>query len=200
MAVKAGPHTVVAAYVKTTPTVKTEADRTPYYGGSGMGNQGGVNAQPMPYEDLHHSLNLTLQHLAETARPEDPGRAGEFDRALGLMRGEIRRLDALVGNFLRFARSERRALAPVDFAELLRETARLVEREAERRRVRVELEVEDGLPAVTGDAESIRASVLNLVLNSLDAIEGEGRVVLRARQREGAVTVERREGQEAFGV
>jgi len=34
-----------------------------YYGGSGMGNQGGVEAQPMPYEDLHHSLTLTLPPL-----------------------------------------------------------------------------------------------------------------------------------------
>jgi 1,4-alpha-glucan branching enzyme len=35
-----------------------------YYGGSGMGNQGGVEAQPMPYADLHHSLTLTLPPLA----------------------------------------------------------------------------------------------------------------------------------------
>jgi 1,4-alpha-glucan branching enzyme len=35
-----------------------------YYGGSGIGNEGGVDAQPMPYEDLHHSLNLTLPPLA----------------------------------------------------------------------------------------------------------------------------------------
>ena len=35
-----------------------------YYGGSGMGNQGAVEAQPMPYEDLHHSLSLTLPPLA----------------------------------------------------------------------------------------------------------------------------------------
>ena len=35
-----------------------------YYGGSGMGNQGGADAQPMPYEDLHHSLTLTLPPLA----------------------------------------------------------------------------------------------------------------------------------------
>ena len=34
------------------------------YGGSGMGNQGGADAQPMPYEDLHHSLTLTLPPLA----------------------------------------------------------------------------------------------------------------------------------------
>jgi 1,4-alpha-glucan branching enzyme len=33
------------------------------YGGSGMGNYGGVDATPMPYEDLSHSLNLTLPPL-----------------------------------------------------------------------------------------------------------------------------------------
>ena len=35
-----------------------------FYGGSGMGNQGGVEAQPMPYEDLHQSLSLTLPPLS----------------------------------------------------------------------------------------------------------------------------------------
>jgi 1,4-alpha-glucan branching enzyme len=35
-----------------------------YYGGSGMGNQGGADAQPMPYEDFGHSLTLTLPPLA----------------------------------------------------------------------------------------------------------------------------------------
>ena len=35
-----------------------------YYGGSGMGNQGGAEAQPMPYEEYSQSLNLTLPPLA----------------------------------------------------------------------------------------------------------------------------------------
>ncbi len=34
------------------------------YGGSGMGNFGGVEATPMPYEDYSHSLTLTLPPLA----------------------------------------------------------------------------------------------------------------------------------------
>ena len=37
-----------------------------YYGGSGMGNQGGAEAVPMPYEDYSHSLTLTLPPLAVT--------------------------------------------------------------------------------------------------------------------------------------
>jgi 1,4-alpha-glucan branching enzyme len=34
------------------------------YGGSGLGNSGGVDAQPMPYEEYSHSLTLTLPPLA----------------------------------------------------------------------------------------------------------------------------------------
>ena len=35
-----------------------------YYGGSGAGNQGGAEAQPMPYEEYNQSLTLTLPPLA----------------------------------------------------------------------------------------------------------------------------------------
>ncbi|HEX7220435.1 MAG TPA: 1,4-alpha-glucan branching protein GlgB [Burkholderiales bacterium] len=35
-----------------------------YYGGSGVGNSGGADAQPMPYEEYSQSLTLTLPPLA----------------------------------------------------------------------------------------------------------------------------------------
>jgi 1,4-alpha-glucan branching enzyme len=37
-----------------------------FYGGSGLGNQGGAEAVPMPYEEYSHSLTLTLPPLAVT--------------------------------------------------------------------------------------------------------------------------------------
>jgi 1,4-alpha-glucan branching enzyme len=37
-----------------------------YYSGSGLGNQGGADAVPMPYEEYSHSLTLTLPPLAVT--------------------------------------------------------------------------------------------------------------------------------------
>jgi len=36
----------------------------PLYGGSGLGNYGGVEATPMPYEQYSHSLSITLPPLA----------------------------------------------------------------------------------------------------------------------------------------
>jgi signal transduction histidine kinase len=78
-----------------------------------------------------HSIGLTLAHLDDTGRPEDPERAAEFDRAVTLIRGEIRRLDQLVVNFLRFANGDRRERAAIDLRALVDETAKLIRKEAQ---------------------------------------------------------------------
>jgi signal transduction histidine kinase len=128
-----------------------------------------------------HSIGLTLSNLEETARPGEPAPAAEFDRSLAIIREEIRRLDRLVENFLRFARTDHRLLAPVDLARVARETARLVENEAQRRGIRLKVAVEGEVGALAGDEESIRSSVLNLVLNSFEALPEGGAVTLSVR-------------------
>jgi len=137
-----------------------------------------------------HSIGLTLQHLRETCRPEDGEKAAEFDRSMEIIRGEIRRLDQLVGNFLRFARSDRRERRSLDLRELLRETERLVRKEAEWRRIDVALQIDEAAPLVLGDGEAIRSSILNLVLNSFEAMPEGGSVSLALRTRDDQVVVE----------
>ena len=126
-----------------------------------------------------HSIGLTLQHLRETGRPEADDRGNEFDRSVGLIRNEISRLDELVANFLRFARNDRRELQPVDLAALLHETAKLVRKEAEWREIRLDVEIEGEIPTIEVDAESVRSSILNLVLNSFEAMPDGGRLTVR---------------------
>jgi len=137
-----------------------------------------------------HSIGLTLQNLQETARPLEEARGREFDKSLAVIRDEIRRLDRLIENFLRFARSDRAARVPMDLAALARETAALVDKEAQRRGVRVRV-VGEGAPAVIeGDAEAIRSSILNLVLNSFEAMPQGGSLTLAVRQAEGEARLE----------
>jgi signal transduction histidine kinase len=137
-----------------------------------------------------HSIGLTLQNLEETARPGEAQRAREFDRSVGIIRDEIRRLDRLVENFLRFARSDRTARAVVDLGRLARETAQLVEKEAERRGVQVRVVAEGEASLVDGNMESIRSSVLNLVLNSFEAMPEGGTVTLAVGSAEGEARLE----------
>jgi signal transduction histidine kinase len=129
-----------------------------------------------------HSIGLTLENLQETARPEEGPRRGEFDRSTAIIREEIRRLDRLVENFLRFARSDRRARVEVDLGALLRDTADLVEKEAARRGVVVRVDTGEGVPHVQGDPESIRSSILNLVLNAFEAMPHGGALSLSVRR------------------
>ena len=123
-----------------------------------------------------HSIGLTLQHLQDTCRPESDDSRGEFDRSMALIRGEIRRLDELVGNFLAFARSDRQSRQSVRPHDLLQETARLVQKDAERRGISVEIGAEDDAVTIEVHAESVRSALLNLVLNSFEAMP-EGGVV-----------------------
>jgi signal transduction histidine kinase len=137
-----------------------------------------------------HSIGLTLEHLSEAVRPESPEQQEEFQRSLAVIRGEIRRLDRLVENFLRFAKTERHERRLVDLGEILVETLRLVQKEAERRKVEIELAVPDGLPPVLADGAAIHAAVLNVVLNSFEAMPDGGRLAVALRAEDGRNTIE----------
>ena len=137
-----------------------------------------------------HSIGLTLDHLEEVARPEEPARAREHDRALGIIREEIARLDRLVQNFLRFAKSEGRASGPVEPAALLADTAALVEKEAARRAVAVRVDAAPDLPLLQAEDEALRSAILNLVLNGFEAMPQGGTLTLVARHTESEVVIE----------
>ncbi len=137
-----------------------------------------------------HSIGLTLQHIDETSRPRSADRSVEFDRSLEIIRSEIRRLDELVGNFLRFAKSERHEREPVDLAGLIQEIAKLVRKEAEWRKVELELDLDPATPSVLADVETLRAAILNLVLNGFEAMPEGGRLHVRLSAPENEVRLE----------
>ncbi len=104
---------------------------------------------------------------------------------------EVDRLDGLVGEFLRFARPPKPAVAPAHVNELVRSVTTLIEQRAASQSVHVEMRLASDLPLVTIDAEQIKQVLLNLIINALQAMPREGRVVLRTLSDEkGAVAIE----------
>jgi two-component system, LuxR family, sensor kinase FixL len=85
-------------------------------------------------------------------------------------------------------------MLPLEVGQVLRDVAALLRADAAARHVNLVLEVPDALPAVRGDRVQLQQVLLNLVLNSMDALEGiagdASRTVVVAAGRGAAQDVE----------
>ncbi len=89
----------------------------------------------------------------------------------------------LTRRLLSFARREQTVSAPVAMNEVVQNVVRLCERTFNRV-IRIEVELDDPLPPVSGDAGQLEQALLNLCINSRDAMPQGGiiRIVTRTRK------------------
>ncbi|HEX7127911.1 MAG TPA: ATP-binding protein [Thermodesulfobacteriota bacterium] len=99
---------------------------------------------------------------------------------------EIDRATSLLTELLDFARAPRdaaapaRSVEPADVNAILGQMLVLAEAEARGRRIRIARRLDPGLPHVAADRDRMKQLFLNLLLNAIEAIDGD----------EGEVTVE----------
>lgn len=110
--------------------------------------------------------------VLEADRVEFDARSREF---FDVIVEEVDRLNRVVSQFLTYSRPFKGEMAPVDVAEVVTATLRIL---SDEQRPRIHVEREDDLPAIRGDGEALRQVLHNLVLNALDAVRGrdDGRV------------------------
>lgn len=106
-----------------------------------------------------------------------PGAAGHQELGEILAAGE--RAAALCKELMAYSGGGPLEMHPVDLAELVLDMAHLLDVSVPER-VRLERELQAGLPAVEADAGQLRQVVMNLVANAAEAIgDGEGEIALR---------------------
>ncbi len=133
---------------------------------------------PLSSLDIH--VQLLEEDLAELA-PETRERIiGRFE----IIHGELDRLEKIVEQFLRLARPSALDLAPVEMAPLARHVCDLLRPEATSREIELSTEIADDLPVIKADRGRVTQVLLNLLINSLQAVERRGRVVLRLSRAE----------------
>ncbi len=93
---------------------------------------------------------------------------------------EIEILNKIVTNFLVFARPTQLDSQPLDLSEAVQTVVPLIEKEAERRRVRIDYRAGDPVTAQL-DLEQFRRAVLNVALNAVQASPEGGVVEIAAR-------------------
>ncbi len=120
------------------------------------------------------AVNIQLQLLAEDADGLDEEIRASLLRRLAVADAEIKRLDRIVGNFLRFSRSPQLELASLNLNDVIRRVFELVTPEAREYGVRLELDLASDLPPIEGDENQLGQAILNLAVNAFHAIEGTG--------------------------
>jgi signal transduction histidine kinase len=117
--------------------------------------------------------------------------ADQRESFLALIEQETGRLSTLIGDVLDTSRIEAGtftfAFADVDIAELVRETASLVELGTDE--VTVKAAVQEPLPPVRGDRERLRQLLLNLLSNAAKYTIAGDEIEVRAAAEDGVVVV-----------
>jgi signal transduction histidine kinase len=103
---------------------------------------------------------------------------------------EVERIDRLVQEFFHFARAKEPNKQPTDANEIIRSVKLLIENQAAAQTVEINEELADNLPLVSADAEQIKQVLLNLAINSLQAMPEGGKLVFRSFQKDGKLHVE----------
>jgi signal transduction histidine kinase len=125
-------------------------------------------------------INLTLDHLRSSLAPEDPVKRATFQRLAEQLKAEVARINRHITDFLKYSRPSTLDLQPVDLRAEAEDALRLIEVQAAEKKVETRIEADDALSTVMADKDTMRSVFTNLVINSLQAIDGEGgNIVIR---------------------
>ncbi|HZI17088.1 MAG TPA: ATP-binding protein [Pyrinomonadaceae bacterium] len=150
-----------------------------------------------------HEINNPLATIAACAEALETrvaegayGASAEVDdlrEYLQLIRAEAFRCKQITNGLLDFSRARQAQHAAVDLGGVVESAARLLQHQKRGPSVEIKVEVEQELPAVSGDAGQLQQAVVILAENGVDAMPGGGTLTLRARRggvEEGGVVVE----------
>lgn len=128
-----------------------------------------------------------IRGRAEYMRGKLGGAEHPQGRGLSAIIDQIDRVSRTIRQLLDFSRFQPAEARAVFLAPLVQGLQELMHIEAERRRVRLHVEVPEHLPALAADADQLQQVLLNLVLNACDACSAGGHVRLSASQLAGDI-------------
>ncbi|HEY7924496.1 MAG TPA: ATP-binding protein [Vicinamibacteria bacterium] len=140
-----------------------------------------------------NSIALQLSLLERRIAGAEPRLREQLAELAFVIREEIRRLDALVGDFLLFSRTSRIQLQPTDLDALVDEVTRLLRPEARGAGVTLRRKRVGPVPSLSADPEKLKQVVINLVRNAIEAMPEGGSVALESGLRDGRAVVEVRD-------
>lgn len=129
------------------------------------------------------TLSLHLALLHEEWAEDDGPKARRTVRTLNTLQTEVSRLNEILEDFLRFARTDEIDLQEESLNELVEEVVRFIQPEAQAQGVEIETFLNLEQPMLQLDRGRMKQVVLNLLINARQAMEGRdsGRISIITR-------------------
>ena len=135
------------------------------------------------------TMNVTLQLMQEDwpAEDEDP-RAARTARRLNSLLGEVKRLEEILDDFLRYAGIRRLNISQVMLNRVVEEVTGFMLPECARAGVELTFYPDRSMPIMRVDERLLKQALMNLLLNAVQALEGldeddgrEKQIIVRTR-------------------
>jgi len=121
------------------------------------------------------SISGCVELLQQDAKPDKTSQ-----RLMDIITEEINRLNNLISDFLYLAKPPRAVESTLDISNMLYDLAYAASIDSAcRDRIKIETELESGL-YVQGDPSQLRQMFWNILINSIQAIEDEGEILIRS--------------------
>lgn len=115
---------------------------------------------------------------------------GEEQNYAAVMVKEVDRLNRVITDLLDFAKPKVPQQELHSLPDILDHTLQLLNDELKKKKIDLKKNYEPDLPRVLVDRDQISQAFLNLILNSIESIEGEGKICLALKKGSSAKTVE----------
>jgi len=123
-----------------------------------------------------NAIGMISQRLDKEFEPNEDSE--EFHELTKIISSESRRIDAIIQQFLQFARPAKLNLEKTNLNELIESTVVLLKSQADQRQVVIAAHLQI-LPPILLDRNQMKQALLNLIRNSLEAIDGTGSIDIR---------------------
>ena len=123
---------------------------------------------------------------------EQPPNTAEAQNAAARVVQDVTRAADIIGRVGRLFKKDVPEREPVDLLDLIRDMANLLQSEAERHGVSINIELTTGLPHTMGDRVGLQQALMNLMLNGVEAIRETGKggaLTVKAWQTNGKLAV-----------
>jgi PAS domain S-box-containing protein len=137
------------------------------------------------------NLILLMKRINEEDKSTHP-EIGRFNRYLGLMETETRRISRIVSNLLAFSRQVKMEKDLLDVNRLIEKTLFLNANFIKINNVRVEQHLAPDLTLIVGSADQLQQVFMNIVSNAVEAMEAkkDGTLTIETRQVPGQKSIQ----------